>query len=134
MKEKKAEKRSIHPFRLDPVSGELAPTDLMGHSLLKGLMKGGEVGKRAVAELHRRNFHLPGPQMLKALEKINCPRDVTDAVLDIVMKCPICRNFDELPSRPNVSLEIASTVNELVWADLGFWHAGVEDWKEIIFL
>ena len=118
--QRKEQKRSMHPFSFDPKTGELSPVDLMGHSLLKAILKGGEVGKRGVAELHRRNHHLPGPQMLKILEKVNCPRDVTDSVLDIVMRCPICRNYEELPSRPNVSLEMASAVNELVWADLGF--------------
>ena len=85
-------------------------------------------------EIHRRNYHLPAGPLKRALQLGNFDKAVIDLVDETLAQCASCRDYLPLPTRQNASLEIETEVNHTVWSDLWFWHAGVEDWKEITLL
>jgi hypothetical protein len=114
---------------------QLEAISLLGpNKLAKALLKGGDQAAQALGEIHRRQHHLPTAGLRKLLRLGNYPEPLMDLAKEVVDACPICRTWEELPTRPTVSVDIAEEVNGVVWTDLVFWHAGVEDWIEVIVM
>lgn len=77
---------------------------------------------KALLKLHRGMGHPSNAKLIALLKDANSWRDVDARVLgEIHEKCDVCKQFARTPSRPVVSLPMASKFNEKVAMDLKAW-------------
>ena len=73
----------------------------------------------AVKKLHRQFGHASEQKLKDLLKKANVQdKEIYDALDKIISKCELCIRFQRTPSRPAVSLPMASDWNELISVDL----------------
>jgi hypothetical protein len=122
-------------FRKDDYSERLRAMRIIGAGgLSRKLLKGGEGAALAMAELHRRQHHLPAAG-LKKLVTIGCyPKELLPLADEVVSQCPICKVWEDLPDKAVASTELSTAFNEVVWADLVFWSAAVANYTDVIIM
>ena len=81
---------------------------------------------KKIEKLHKQFGH-PTSQRLRALMKDAGVLDseLIELVEDVTKGCEVCKVYKKTPSRPVVSLPLATEFNEVVAMDLKFWRPGV---------
>jgi len=122
-------------FRKDDYSDKLKAMRIIGAGgLSRKILKGGEGAALALAELHRRQHHLPAAGLKKLLTLGCYPKELLPLADEVVAQCPICKVWEDLPDKAVASTELSTAFNEVVWADLVFWSAAVANYTDVIIL
>ncbi len=97
--------------------------DLSLPAILKVLIEGTKEEKIAMLlRLHKRNYHKQEDELRKILRRAGVPLRMLVYVKDAIKLCDICRRWAATGTMPAVSLQLATSFNQLVHGDVLFFR------------
>ncbi len=93
------------------------------HRALNVLLTGSESQRKdMVLAIHRRFYHMAGPQLREMLRRAGIPMSLLEMVEDIVKLCDVCRRWAKIGTKPIIRGSLSVRFNQRVYADLVFFE------------